>query len=117
MDKIIITDLVTSGIIGIKKPERDTPQEILVNCTFYTDTSAAGQSDSISKTINYSTAAKTIIALVAESQFYTVEGLAEYLSSQLLKIFSPNAIRIRVEKTQVVKAARRVGVEIFRRNN
>jgi len=33
MDKIIITDLQASGIIGVKSPERDQPQTLLLNIT------------------------------------------------------------------------------------
>lgn len=115
MDKIIISDLHTMGIIGIKHPERDIPQEILINVTLYKDLRCAGLKDSIHDTINYSSVAKYLIKLVAESSFYTVEALASFLSNKLLDQFPAYAVRLRVEKTQVVKSAQRVGVEIFRK--
>jgi len=116
MDKIIITDLTTVGIIGVKKAERENPQEILINCTLFTDVHIAGQNDSILDTINYSTVSKTILACVAETNFYTVEALSEYISKKIFEQFNPKAIRLKVEKTQAVKAAKSVGVEIFRYN-
>jgi dihydroneopterin aldolase len=33
MDKIIISNLLTAGIIGVDHPERDQPQSILINLT------------------------------------------------------------------------------------
>ncbi len=114
MDKIIITNLRAMGILGIKQAERENPQELLINCTLFKDIRKAAMTDSILETINYSTVAKHILAMVANSQFYTVEALCETLCTQLLKYFRPGAVRLRVEKTQVVKAADRVGVEIFR---
>jgi hypothetical protein len=35
MDRIIISDLQTTGIIGVKHPERDKPQILLINLTLY----------------------------------------------------------------------------------
>ncbi len=116
MDKIIITDLHTYGIVGIKQPERDNPQEIVINCTLYTDTTLAGINDSIKYTINYSSVSKTIQAIVNESAFFTVEALAAHICNRLFIDYRPDAIRLRVEKTQVVKAAKSVGVEIFRKS-
>lgn len=117
MDKIIINELQTMGIIGVKHPERDFPQEILINVTLYTDLRHAGLSDSIHDTINYSSVAKFIINLVTESSFYTVEALASHLAFNLLDQFPAFAVRLKVEKTQVVKSAQRVGVEIFRKQS
>jgi len=114
MDKIIISDLLASGVIGVKHPERDQPQDLLINLVLYVDLRKAGISDSINDTINYSTIAKMILAEISTTSFYTVEALAEYLAQFILEKFNPTAIKLKVEKTQVVKAARRVGVEIKR---
>lgn len=116
MDKVIINDLHTYGIIGIKQDERQKKQEILINCTLFTDTRLAGKEDSIKYTINYSSVAKAIQAIVSQSTFFTVEALAAHICECLFSEFRPDAIRLRVEKTQVVKAAKSVGVEIFRRS-
>jgi dihydroneopterin aldolase len=117
VDKIIITDLQASGIIGVKHPERDLPQELLVNLTFYLDLHAAGESDSILDTINYSTVSKLIISEIAQTQFHTVEALAAHLAYLLLNNFPAKSIRIRIEKPKKVAQTARVGVEIFRRKS
>ncbi|MFZ3150674.1 MAG: dihydroneopterin aldolase [Anaerolineaceae bacterium] len=117
MDKIIITDLQAYGIIGVKHPERDQPQDLLINLTLYLDLHAAGESDSILDTINYSSLSKVIINEIAQTQFHTVEALAAHLAHLLLNIFPATSVRIRIEKPKKVAQTTRVGIEIFRRKS
>jgi FolB domain-containing protein len=114
MDKIIITDLRATGIIGVKSPERDQPQTLLINITLFTDLKPAGLSDVIGDTVSYSTVSKSVLARVAETQFYTLEALADDLARMLLSRFCINAVTIRIEKPEFVANTSRVGVEIFR---
>jgi FolB domain-containing protein len=114
MDKIVITDLKAPGIIGVKSPERDQPQTLLINITLFTDLKPAGLTDDIKDTVSYSTAAKAVSARVAETQYYTLEALSEDLARLLLDRFDVNAVRIRVEKPEFVANTSRVGVEIYR---
>lgn len=114
MDKIIITDLRATGIIGVKSPERDQPQTLLVNITLYKDLKKAGLTDKIEDTVSYSAVAKTVLARVAETQFYTLEALGENLANLLLSRFGVDAVSIRIEKPEFVAHTARVGVEIFR---
>ena len=114
MDKIIITDLEALGIIGVKHPERDNPQTILINLTLYADLHLTGESDSSINLINYSTVSKFVLAEVASTQYYTVEALATHLAKKLLQQFAIVKVRVRVEKPKVVLHTTRVGVEIKR---
>ena len=43
MDKVIIKDLLTRGIIGINDWEREQPQDILINIVVLTDTRRAAE--------------------------------------------------------------------------
>ncbi len=117
MDRIIISDLQTTGIIGVKHPERDKPQILFINLTLYRDLRLAGQTDSIADTVNYSTIASAVGEQVSNTQFHTVEALAEHLSHYLLSNYPLNAVRVRVEKPKKVSNTARVGVEIFRRKS
>ena len=114
MDKIIITDLRASGIIGVKSPERDQPQTLLLNITLFMDLKPAGLTDNIDDTVSYSTVAKYVINRVAETQFYTLEALADNLATMLLDRFGINAVSVRIEKPEFVANTSRVGVEIYR---
>ena len=115
MDKIIITDLQTTGIIGVKHPERDKPQILFINLWLYLDLHLAGVTDSIADTVSYSTIARVVSEQVSNTQFHTVEALAEHLSHYLLHNFPLQAVRIRIEKPKKVSDTARVGVEVFRR--
>ena len=114
MDKIIITDLRATGIIGVKSPERDQPQTLLINLILYYDLKQAGLSDKIEDTVSYSTVAKSVLVRVAETQFHTLEALADNLARMLLARFGVNGVAIRIEKPEFVANTSRVGVEIFR---
>lgn len=113
-DAIIITDLLASGIIGVKHPERDNPQDLLLNITLYKDLSVVGESDEISDTVNYSSASKVLIAEVAVCAYHTVEALAVHLARLLLQTYAIDAVRVRVEKPKKVSQTTRVGAEVFR---
>jgi len=115
MDRIIITDLQATGIIGVKHPERDKPQILLINLTLYRNLQAAGESDNILETVNYSTISKAVSAEVSQTQFHTVEALAVHLARFLLQNYPLEAVRVRIEKPKKVSNTARVGVEIFRR--
>lgn len=113
-DSIIITDLVASGIIGVKHPERDNPQDLLINITLYKDLNLVGESDEIMDTVNYSSASKMVIAEVAACAYHTVEAMAVHLAKLLLQTYAIDAVRVRVEKPKKVSQTTRVGVEVFR---
>lgn len=114
MDKIIITDLRATGVVGVKSPERDQPQTLLINITLFTDLKPAGLTDDIKDTVSYSTIAKAVSARVAETQYYTLEALSDDLARLLLDRFDVSAVKIRVEKPEFVANTSRVGVEIYR---
>lgn len=114
MDKIIITDLRATGIIGVKSPERDQPQTLVINITLFTDLQPAGLTDNIKDTVSYSSVAKSVAARVAETEFYTLEALADELARLLLDRYGVSAVTIRIEKPEFVVNTSRVGVEIYR---
>lgn len=116
MDKIIISELRAPGIIGVKSPERDQPQTLLINLTLFTDLRTVAHSDSIQDTINYSSVSKAVRARVAETQYFTLEALSEDLANMIFRQFGCMAVSIRIEKPEFVAHTSRVGVEIYREN-
>lgn len=116
MDNIIIKDLLVRGIIGISDTERSQPQDIIINITLYTDTSAAAETDNIEDCVNYRTVAKQVIALIERSSRHTVEALANDIMGLCLQAENARGARVRVEKPGAVRFSRSVGVEIERFN-
>ena len=54
MDKIIIADLRLRGIVGVNPEERTQAQDISLWITLHTDLRAAGNSDDLAETVDYS---------------------------------------------------------------
>jgi FolB domain-containing protein len=114
MDKVIISNLRAHGIIGIHQHERETPQDILINATVYTDTSRAAQTDAIEDCVNYSTLASKLKAHAESAARHTVEALANDLAEICLQEQEVEKVILRVEKPDAVPSAQSVGVEVER---
>ena len=114
MDKVFIKDLKALGIIGIFPHERETPQEILINVTVYTDTHRAAQTDDIADCIDYDSLSKKIKSHAESAARLTVEALANDLVAICLQEKGVEKAIVRVEKPGAVPSARSVGVEVER---
>jgi FolB domain-containing protein len=114
MDKILITDLIARGIIGINESEREKPQEIKINILLYADLSKAGTTDDLSDSVNYRTVAKMVLKHAESAQRFTVEALAADLARLCLEQPGVQGVRVRVEKPGAVRFSGGVGVEIER---
>lgn len=113
-DRVIISDLLIRGILGVNPWERHTPRDILVNLELVTDVSAVGASDDIADGVNYRTVAKRVIALVESSSRLTVEALASDVARACLEDPLISRVRVRVDKPGAIRFSRTVGVEIER---
>jgi len=114
MDKIIISDLLARGIIGVNEWERENPQDILINLILYTDIRLAAETDDITKSVNYRTVARKVLAYAESAKKYTVEALAEGIAELCLSEAGVQQVTVRVEKPGAVRFARSVGVQIER---
>ncbi len=114
MDKIIISDLLLRGIVGINPDERVNRQDILINITIYADIRTAGQSDDIADAVNYKTITKRVIEHVEASSDYLVEKLVSDIARLILTEFPVERVQVRVEKPGALRFARSVGIEIER---
>ena len=113
-DRILIKDLLLRGIVGVNEDERHKRQDILLNLELVTDVLAAGESDRIEDAINYRTVAKRLIAMVEESDFFTVEKLATEIARLIVTEFPVTEVTVTVEKPGALRFARSVGVTITR---
>jgi len=115
LDQIHIRDLLVHAIIGINPDERVTPQDVLVNATLFVDTRAAGMSDDMGDSVNYSTITKAMKAHIETAE----PGLVERLVADLARIcFETDRrveeVEITAEKPGAVTFTRSVGVTIRR---
>ena len=114
MDKVIISDLLVRGIIGVNDWERKRAQDILINAILFTDTRQAGETDSILDCVDYSVMSKKLQAHAESVNRRTVEALANDLAKICLETKGVQRVILRVEKPGAVRFAKSVGVEIER---
>jgi FolB domain-containing protein len=114
MDRILIKDLVVSGIIGINPDERVNRQDILVNVAMSVDIAAAAASDDIADSVNYRTITKRIIAHIEEGEPMLVERLVVEIADICLQDDRVGEVEVTVEKPGALRHARSVGISIIR---
>ena len=92
-DRIIISDLLLRGIIGIHDWEREKRQDILINIEMEADCRAAGLSDDFQDAVDYRAVTKQVIGLVENSEFF-LDGPNHFgLKFQFQKILQAGYIR------------------------
>lgn len=115
LDRILIKDLLVSGILGINPDERVSPQDILINASLWADTRPAAASDDIDDAVNYRTITKRLIAHIEQGEPMLVERLVAELAEIC---FSSDdrvaAVEMTVEKPGALRHARSVGITIHR---
>ncbi len=114
MDQVLISDLRARGIIGVNPWERLEAQEIVINLVLFADLRQPGQSDDLADCVNYQIVADKAKFHAETAERFTVEALAADLAGIALGEPGVTRVRVRVEKTEAVKSARSVGVEIER---
>jgi FolB domain-containing protein len=114
MDKIIISDLLLRGIIGINPDERVKKQDIMLNIVLYFDIRRAAASDDIADAANYKEISKRVIDFVESSSFLLVERLVTEIARLIMTEFPIDRVQVRVEKPGALRFAKSVGIEIDR---
>ena len=115
LDRIVITDLLVRGIVGINDWEREKEQDILVNLEVFVDTAPAARSDDLGDALNYRTLTKDVIGYIGSARHYLVEALADGIARIAVVDHGADRVVVRVEKPGALRFARSVGVEIERR--
>ncbi len=115
MDNIYIRDLNFFCVIGVNDWERKTKQTIKIDLDLEVDLHEAGKYDDLNLTVNYENIRDQIENIVSQSHHFLIEALAEDIAALCLAESRVTAVRVRVEKPGVLKNARTVGVEIYRK--
>ncbi len=113
-DTIRIRRLRVPCIIGTTELERARPQEVVLDVSLQLSLSAAGRSDRLEDTVDYSQLAARLTAQVGASSFQLLEALAEAVASTCLGDPRVHRVEVRVEKPRAVPLARSAAVRIVR---
>ncbi|MBJ6609598.1 MAG: dihydroneopterin aldolase [Candidatus Thiothrix moscowensis] len=116
MDIVYVRDLRLDARIGIYEWEKRILQKIRIDLEMAWDNRPPAASDNIKDTLNYKTASKRVIELVAQDHYELVERLAETIASTLMAELQIPWIRVTVGKPGAVRGSSEVGVRIERGN-
>ena len=111
---VFVKDLEIDALLGIYPEEKARPQRIIVNIDLSVKEGSDPTSDDIKNVVSYEIVVKKVERIVAQGHVNLVETLAELIALACLKDARVMAARVRIEKPDVIKNARSVGVEIER---
>jgi dihydroneopterin aldolase len=113
--KILISDLTLLMSIGIHDFEKIKKQEVKFNISIDVSPSLFPIKDSLNSIVNYETVIKIITKLTKNKHYDLLETLAEDIFHELFKNINIQKIKLKIEKTQIIKNTSSVGIEITKK--
>ena len=113
--KVLISDLTLLISIGIHDFEKIKKQEVKFNINIDVNPSLAPIENKISSVVNYESVIKNITKLTKNRHYELLETLAEDIFFELFRNTNIQKIKIKIEKTQIIKNTSSVGVEITKK--
>ena len=113
--KIIISDLTLLLSIGIHDFEKIKKQEVRFNIFIDINPFLAPIKNNLNSIVNYETVIKIVTKLSKKKHYELIETLAEDIFNELFKDVNILKIKLRLEKTQIIKNTSSVGVEISKK--
>jgi len=111
---VFVRVLDLMALIGISEHEKTDPQRFIVNIDLSVMEGEGPQGDDIGHVVSYEIVVKKVEQIIAEGHINLVETLCEKIAAACLRDKRVVAARVRVEKPDIIKNARSVGVEIER---
>ena len=113
--KVLINDLTLLMSIGIHDFEKIKKQEVKFNINIDINPLLAPNENKLNSIINYETIVKDVTRLTKNKHFELLETLAEDIFFILFKNTNIKQIKLKIEKTQIIKNTSSVGVEITKK--
>ncbi len=114
---IFIKDLQLKTFIGIHDFEKDKKQRILINIELEVEENFKNLGDDIEKVVSYEHIVNDIKKLVKLGHVGLLETLAEQISMICFNDERVLIAKIKIEKLDVFKESKSVGIEILRKKN
>ena len=113
--KVLINDLTLLMSIGIHDFEKIKKQEVKFNINIDINPLLTPIENKLNSIINYETVVKDVTRLTKNKHFELLETLAEDIFFILFKNTNIKQIKLKIEKTQIIKNTSAVGVEITKK--
>ena len=113
--KVLISDLTLLMSIGIHDFEKIKKQEVKFNIIIDINPLLTPIEKKINSIVNYETVVKDVIKLTKNKHYELLETLAEDIFFTLFKNTNIKKIKLKIEKTQIIKNTSSVGIEITKK--
>lgn len=100
MDRIVVEGLIVPMRVGVTDEERREPQDVRLDLELHLPLAAAGRSDDLAQTVDYSAVTGEIARLVSGLEARLLEHVAERVAEALLR--SPGLERVTVRIAKVL---------------
>lgn len=98
MDRILITNLRATTVIGVLPHERETPQPLQIDVSIGADLGDAGRTDELSDTVDYGLVASKIADLASSASFILLERFAAAVADIVLGFDRVTEVDVTVTK-------------------
>ena len=113
--KVLISDLTLLMSIGIHDFEKIKKQEVKFNINIDINPLLTPIENKLNSIVNYETVVKDVSRLTKNRHYELLETLAEDIFFILFKNTNIKKIKLKIEKTQIIKNTSSVGVEITKK--
>ncbi len=110
--KVIIKDLTLSIFVGIHSFEKKNKQRVKFNIEILTDPYVSPSSKNLNSILNYEEVVMQIEKLANLKHHELLEDLAENIFDTILKNKLVKKINLKLEKIDIIKKAKSVGIEV-----
>jgi len=111
---VFIKDFIIREIIGIHEHEKLKKQEIKFNIIINVDQNTVPNEDDIKSIVDYEKITNKLQNLAKKKKYNFLESLAEDSFNEIFEDKRIKSVKIKIEKTEAIKNASSVGVEIFK---
>ncbi len=114
-DTILIRGLETWSVIGTLPEERLRRQKLIFNLEINVDMRAAGASDDLNDSVNYSEVETAVKNMAENTQFFLLEKMAQAAADCVLSFDKVTGVTVTVDKPGAAYCAKSIAVRICRR--
>jgi 7,8-dihydroneopterin aldolase/epimerase/oxygenase len=112
--RVFVRDLEIVVSVGVLEREKRYEQRIIISADLFVRDDYDGSSDRLADVLDYGKVVDGIVRLVQREHVNLIETLAERIADHCLADARVEAVRIRIEKPEVLEHCRSVGIEIER---
>ena len=113
--KVLISDLTLLMSVGIHDFEKIKKQEVKFNINIDINPLLTPIENKLNSIVNYETVIKDVTRLTKNKHYELLETLAEEIFFILFKNTNIKKIKLKIEKTQIIKNTSSVGIEITKK--